>query len=611
MLKQAFCIMLIFCLLLVSVPVVGAENIVVEPRITVGMNHSMALKNDGTVWTWGDNLAGQLGNEDIALRSLTPVQVEGISGVTEIKSGWMHNLALKEDGTVWAWGSNGNGQLGDGTTENRRMPTQVQGISDVVAIGAGANHSLAVRSDGSVWAWGSNNNYQLGNGSRIDSATPLHVQGVGNAIEVVGAVMHSMVLEANGAIWSWGGNFQGQLGDGSREERTTPVRVHGINDAIAIAAGGMHSMAIRENGTVWAWGLNNGGQLGDGTMENREVPVPVQDYGGVTRIVVGNMHSMALKHDSEIWAWGNNAQGQLGDGTTESRNVPVRVQDIEDVIAIAARNMHNIVLKNDGAVYAWGANIDGQLGIGVDPSEVSFKNYVERVLGENGEGFLNVFVIPLPAPPMLPPMEIPPAPQPSLPPVEVAPTPPECPPFVDVEYGAWYFEAVCFVAKNDIMIGITDTSFTPQEEFTRAQLAVTLWRMEGEPATAFRPIFSDIAAEQWYSEAVVWAFENDVVKGVSEENFAPKEVITREQFAAMLHRHAVVQGYELMTLGGYELDQFSDADSVSDWADVYMRWAVDTGLMIGTTPMTISPQGSAARAQAATILMRFIEGVRS
>ncbi|MCL2712684.1 MAG: hypothetical protein FWD37_05385, partial [Methanomassiliicoccaceae archaeon] len=245
----------------------------------------------------------------------------GGGSVSTIAAGIEHSVALKSDGTVWAWGLNNYGQLGDGTTTNRPNPVQVVGeggndfLTDVKAIAAGDYHTVALKSDGAVWAWGLNN--------------------------------------------------YGQLGDGSTDDISTPVQVVGEDDdgfltnVKAIAAGNNHTVALKNDGTVWAWGRNNSGPLGDNTVTNSHTPVQVlkgtstsmDDYlHDVIAIAAGGQHTIALKGDGTVWALGRNTEGQLGDGTTIQRRTPVQVTDIpiSAMISIAAGESHSLALLSDG-----------------------------------------------------------------------------------------------------------------------------------------------------------------------------------------------------------------------------------------------------------------------
>jgi alpha-tubulin suppressor-like RCC1 family protein len=246
--------------------------------IAAGNFHSLALKNDGTVWTWGSNSLGQLGNGNYA-DSNVPVQVSNIAGVVAIAGGDAHSLALKNDGSVWSWGDNLGGQLGNGTSILKsNVPVQVSSLTGVIAIAAGAYHSLALKNDGTVWAWGDNGFGQLGNGTNIvKSNVPVQVSSLTGVIAIAAGTYHSLALKNDGTVWAWGYNNYGQLGNGSNIfYSNVPVQVSSLTGVIAIAAmGSSHSLALKNDGTVWAWGANGYGQLGIGNYTDKNVPVQV------------------------------------------------------------------------------------------------------------------------------------------------------------------------------------------------------------------------------------------------------------------------------------------------------------------------------------------------
>ena len=346
------------------------------------------------VWAWGDNREGQFDNGTQTSSSL-PVSLDGVmsSGVTAIATGCYHNLALKADGSVWAWGWNQGGQLGDGTWSNRNSPVAVMGAaSGVTAIAAGYEHSLALKADGSVWAWGWNNRYhQLGDGTGINRNSPVAVMSSGvTAIAANGG--HSLALKVDGSVWAWGRNGEGQLGNGTWSHQNSPVAVTGAmsSGVTAIAAGVYHSLALKSDGSVWAWGENNGGQLGDGTSINRNSPVAVTGAmsSGVTAISAGNGYSLALKSDGTVWAWGVNYYGQLGNGTTFDSYVPIQVDLLHNIIAIEAGSFSAYALSADGSLWAWGDHKYGQLGLGEDAD--AFYWTPQQVLPPEGYIFTSI-----------------------------------------------------------------------------------------------------------------------------------------------------------------------------------------------------------------------------
>jgi len=338
------------------VRVLGMENAV---AIAGGSEHSLALKGDGTVWAWGFNTVGQLGDGTTTnrwtpvkvsdLHRTSPAQVNtsaastimdssatlngeltslGNPDLIAVAGGKYYSLALGEDGTVLAWGGNGEGQLGDNTTTDRHTPVRVLGLENVAAIAGGRYHSLALRGDGIVWAWGLNLDGQLGDGTTTEKHTPVRVLGLENVVAIAGGGNHSLALRGDGTVWAWGYNNNGQLGDNTDTNRWTPVRVLGLENAVAIAGGGNHSLALRGDGTVWAWGRNHTGQLGDNTTTERYTPVRVLGLENVAAVAGGWNHSLALRADGTVWAWGWNNSGQLGDNTTTDRQTPVKTSDL-------------------------------------------------------------------------------------------------------------------------------------------------------------------------------------------------------------------------------------------------------------------------------------------
>ncbi|HZH79216.1 MAG TPA: hypothetical protein VEY88_24530 [Archangium sp.] len=333
-------------------------------QLVAGGFHSLSLREDGTAWAWGSNGNGQLGDGTNTVR-LTPGRVVGLVNVTSIAAGRTHSLALKNDGTVWAWGDNRYGQLGDGTLTNRNTPVQVLGLTGAVAIAASDLHSLAVMRDGSLRAWGDNSYGQLGDGTTTARSTPVRVVGLSGVLTIALGSSHSLAFRQDGTVWAWGDNRYGQLGDGTTIDRSTPTQLVGISDGLGVAGGISHSLVLRQDGTVWACGGNGSGQLGDGTTTNRLTPVRVSGLSAVSAISAGSYQSLALKHDGTVWSWGYNGFGQLGDGTTTHRYSPVLVPGLSQVVSISGgSNMHSLALTLDGSSWAWGYNGNGQLGDG-------------------------------------------------------------------------------------------------------------------------------------------------------------------------------------------------------------------------------------------------------
>ncbi len=271
--------------------------------VDAGAFHSLALLTDGTVWSWGRNCCGELGSD--ALNGLTanptPRQVPGIDAATAVAAGTSHSLVLRADGSVWSWGDAGFGQLGDPRLESRHLPARIEGLDEVIAIAAADMHSFALRADGTVWAWGRNAEGELGLGSVSEEhclciATPTRITDLDSVVAIASGARHALALRQDGSVWAWGTNRAGQLGDGTQLPRPAPVQVPNLTEVTAIAAGAGHSLALRADGTLWAWGDNRAGQLGaDASVDRRSSPSQVMGVEQVTAIDAGELHTLAIR----------------------------------------------------------------------------------------------------------------------------------------------------------------------------------------------------------------------------------------------------------------------------------------------------------------------------
>ena len=247
-------------------------------NVGAGPAHTLALTREGTLWAWGYNLNGQLGLSDTTHRS-SPVQVGALSDWSSVSGNGLSSLAIKTDGTLWAWGGNANGQLGLGDATHRSSPVQVGALSDWKQVYCGKTlETLAIKTDGSLWAWGDNANGQLGLGDATSRSSPVRVGALTNWRRV----FDGLSIKTDGTLWAWGSNSGGQLGLGDTNPRSSPVQVGALttwrNAIRADAAGEPFSLATRTDGTLWAWGSNLYGPLGLGDSINRSSPVQVGTY---------------------------------------------------------------------------------------------------------------------------------------------------------------------------------------------------------------------------------------------------------------------------------------------------------------------------------------------
>jgi len=321
--------------------------------VTAGGFYTLAIKSDGTLWAWGKNSEGQLGDGSNDATSVPKLVASGFSAVA---AGDKHTLALKPDRTLWAWGLNGNGQLGDGTQISRSSPVSVG--SGFSSMSAGEQHTVALKSDGSLWAWGYNVNGQVGDGTASQRLSPVKIGT--DFVSVAAGYQHTLAIKNDGSLWAWGNNGSGQLGDGTTTNRSSPVMIG--TGFTAVAAGQTHTVALKADGSLWAWGSNALGQLGLGNGTTASQNTPIQVATGFSYVTTGVAHTVALKTDGTLWAWGYNGFGQLGDGSLINQSSPVQIDT--GVTSFAAGYAHTVAFKSEGTLWAWGHNEIGQLGDG-------------------------------------------------------------------------------------------------------------------------------------------------------------------------------------------------------------------------------------------------------
>lgn len=360
-------------------------------KVTTGFNHSCALTNGGAVICWGNNGEGQLGDGTTNTSSLTPVAVSGLSSdVIDIEAGGFYTCALMANGNVKCWGQNSAGQLGDGTfTSPRRTPVNVSGLTGVVAITAGYQQTCALTSAGGVKCWGSNSDGQLGNNdpNHINSNTPVNVNGLtSGVIAITAGARHTCALTNSGGMKCWGQNSSNQLGDGSGTEKLVPVNVSGLTSGVsAISAGEVHTCALTTSGGLKCWGANSYGQLGDGTTSPHSAPGDVSGLtSGVSAISAGNFHTCALVTGGGMKCWGKNSEGQVGDGTTGSpRTTPTFVTNLTSGVAwISSGISHTCAVTTSGRAKCWGQQDSTYPRLGDGTA-------IQRTTAINVSGFIN------------------------------------------------------------------------------------------------------------------------------------------------------------------------------------------------------------------------------
>jgi len=392
---------------------------------------TMVMKPDGSAYAWGLNNWGQLGNGTSTSYNpnSTPTEVVGengngfLGGLVSIAGSDANGGAVTADGSVYTWGAS---YLGDGTTNSSTTPIHVVGpsgsgyLTRATQLSGGNFGFLVLKGDSTVFAWGYNNTGQLGNGANLSqqpgpSLVPVQVVGPGGTgylsgiAKVAAGSNHSLALKSDGTVWAWGYDYNGDLGDNDPNlaSSSTPVQVVGVGglgfltNIVAVAAGDNYSMALKNDGTVYAWGDNQFGELGIGSADRLPHITPNQVIGpggtgfltGVTQISAAQQHASAVKSDGTAWTWGANSFGELGNGDTNQNSTTSPVQVVApgagyltNVVAVQGGEYYGAALKSDGTLWAWGWNQYGQLGLGTSDSNVHV--VPAQVVGVGGVGYL-------------------------------------------------------------------------------------------------------------------------------------------------------------------------------------------------------------------------------
>jgi alpha-tubulin suppressor-like RCC1 family protein len=326
----------------------------------------------GSLWAFGRNTSGELGDNSITHRS-SPVQTiaSGINWLQVAASGTSAGGTggIKTDGTLWMWGGNGYGQLGDNSITHRSSPVQtVAGGTTWKQVSCGWTHSAGIKTDGTLWMWGKNTNGQLGDGTVALKSSPVQTVTFGaNWLQVSCGYESTAAIKTDGTLWTWGLNASGQLGDNTVVKKSSPVQTVAFGTNWAQVSMGTGTMAaIKTDGTLWACGSNSLGQVGDGTITLKSSPVQTAAFGSNWKqVFVGDVLTGAVKTDGTLWMWGKNTNGQLGDGTIVSKSSPVQtIAFSNNWKQVAAGGVFAAAIKSDGTLWTWGKNSYGELGDG-------------------------------------------------------------------------------------------------------------------------------------------------------------------------------------------------------------------------------------------------------
>ena len=293
-----------------------------------------------------------------------PLVVLTPTSPSTIAVGEFHSLVIA-DGSLWAWGNNWHGQLGDGTTTNRAKPVQIGADTDWASIAAGGGHTVAIKIDGSLWAWGYNWHGQLGDGTTENRIAPVQIGSNIDWASVFAGDSYTMAIKTDGSLWAWGRNCSSQLGDGTTEDRLTPTQIGTDTGWIRAMPDAMHTLALKNDGSLWFWGSNLRISFGSAPPRFASSPLPARIYNmpvqigtyedWIRMITEREWHSdFLIKDDGSLWARGSNGDSQLGDGTTIDRDIFVQIGTDANWVSIVSNGSRTVAIKNDGSVWSWG-----------------------------------------------------------------------------------------------------------------------------------------------------------------------------------------------------------------------------------------------------------------
>lgn len=543
------------------------------------------VDEDGVLWKWNTGESGKRSQPERIAENVASVYNSGLA-------------ILKKDGSLW-----GRFSITElGTEDEKSYKDYVKLMDGVSSVSLYGDVAAIIKTDGSLWMCGSNLTMQIGNDGAGDrhvqyslypetfdyyaQTTPIKI--LDNVTCVSVGYNHTAAVTADGSLWMWGQNDEGQLGfsggnttvkrsypdrDLYYDAQSVPRKV--MDGVVSVSAGWEYTAAVKADGSLWTWGNNAYGQLGNGTKENSATPVKVLENVAVVNTASG--HTMAIKTDGSLWGWGNNWAGQLGNGGKANaipdgyvsdlpnfiQTVPVKVAtDVAAVNGTYFMDAWTVIIKNDGSVWTAGQMDDDE---DLEIPEIGWKSSTfVKATGNVKAALPGAFTVSAPAKPA----------------------------FTDVADSAYYAAPVAWAVEKGITAGTTETTFSPNNTCTTAQILTFLWRAKGQPEPTIANSFTDVAESAYYYKAALWAYENGMVSGTT---FGGGTPCTRSQTVTYLWKLA----------GSPEAapSAFTDVASGAEYAPA-VAWAVEKGVTGGTTATTFSPDNTCTRGQIVTFLYR-------
>ena len=336
----------------------------IRPMVSCGSNFTGFVTKDKTLYMWGNNNYSQLGDGTVVRRHKpTYVKIKGNQKIVKVSCGYSHTGAITEDGNLYMWGQNLNGQLGDGTTITKDKPTyvKIKGNPQIIKVSCGGYHTGAITEDGSLYMWGFNRNGQVGDGSTVNKSKPVLIKIKGNPrfVKVSCGESHTGAVTEDGNLYMWGSNRSYELGDGTRINRNKPVFI--MERVAQVSCGGSHNGAVTKDGSLYMWGSNYWGQLGDGSTDKiKPTLVKIEENLQIIQVSCGQDFTGVVAEDSSLYMWGRNSEGELGDGTKIDKNKPIFIMG--GIFKVSCGRFHTGVITKNDELYMWGDNKYGQLG---------------------------------------------------------------------------------------------------------------------------------------------------------------------------------------------------------------------------------------------------------
>jgi alpha-tubulin suppressor-like RCC1 family protein len=324
--------------------------------------HNVGIQTNGTLWAWGYNMDGQVG-DGTTINKTVPTQIGTASNWKMVTAHFNNSFAIKTNGTLWGWGDNTDGQLGDGTIVGKLVPTQIGTQNNWSSVSVGFAHTLAIKTNGTLWAWGSNSFGRLGNGTNNNTLVPIQIGTDTDWIKVMASSIGSMGIKSDGTLWGWG-----ILNGASSSSVLVPTQIGTATNWKDVSSTYRHAVAIKTDGTIWAWGNNNNGELGNGNNLNNSTNYTASQIGTATNwkfIAAGANYSIGIKNNGTLWAWGENTFGQYGNNSVADSYVPIQIGTLTNWRSLSLGIVHSTGFKTtNDRLWIWGDDNQDVLGNG-------------------------------------------------------------------------------------------------------------------------------------------------------------------------------------------------------------------------------------------------------